>query len=266
MTPSGGWIKIYGSLRDWEWYGDTNMVRVFLHLLLSANFRPRRLRGVEYQRGQLVTSIRGLADELNMSVQSVRTCLDRLKSTHEITHVATHAGSVITILNYDKYQGGEDESNTPNNTPGNTPLTHHQHTANTLNKNIRIEEYIILSTTTGACAREEFLTDFFSDARRGIIEALAKNLGVPPPRLRQLAEEVITEWEATATPPHKDLSDARKHLINHIRIKLKEENGSNKRYYNPNETAARRKEEFADHIGDLLSRSDDAEPDVSAYY
>lgn len=261
MTPSGGWIKIYGSLRDWEWYGDTNMVRVFLHLLLSANFRPRRLRGVEYQRGQLVTSIRGLADELNMSVQSVRTCLDRLKSTHEITHAATHAGSVITILNYDKYQGGEDESNTP----GNTPLTHHQHTANTLNKNIRSKEYIILSTPTGACAREEFLNDFFSDARRGIMEALAKNLGVPPPRLRQLAEEVITEWEATGTPPHKDLNDARKHLINHIRIKLKEENGS-KNYNNTRETAAQRKAEFADHISDLISRGDENEPDISAYY
>lgn len=266
MTPSGGgWIKLHSSLLDWEWYSDTNMVRVFLHLLLIANYRPRRVRGIEYGRGVALTTVAELSEALKLSTRNIRTCLERLKTTGEVTIKTTNRMSIITICNYDAYQAKKSDSDKPNDKPADNQTTIKRQSNDKPIYN-RIEEYIILSTTTGACAREEFLTDFFSDARRGIIEALAKNLGVPPPRLRQLAEEVITEWEATATPPHKDLSDARKHLINHIRIKLKEENGSNKRYYNPNETAARRKEEFADHIGDLLSRSDDAEPDVSAYY
>jgi hypothetical protein len=34
----GGYIKLYRSLLKWEWYDDSNVFRVFMHLLLTANY------------------------------------------------------------------------------------------------------------------------------------------------------------------------------------------------------------------------------------
>ena len=81
----GGWIKIFTErLLEWEWYHDTKMVRVFLHILLKANYRSKRFEGIEIKRGQLVTSLANMSAELGLSVKSIRTCLNKLQTTGEI--------------------------------------------------------------------------------------------------------------------------------------------------------------------------------------
>lgn len=54
--PNGGYIKIWRSLLDWEWYDDANTLRVFLHLLLTANHEDGEWHGMIIRRGQVVTS------------------------------------------------------------------------------------------------------------------------------------------------------------------------------------------------------------------
>ena len=65
-----GWIKIHRGLLDWEWYSDTNCVRLALHLLLKANFQTRRWRG----------------------------------KSDFLTSRATSSYTVVTICNYERYQ------------------------------------------------------------------------------------------------------------------------------------------------------------------
>lgn len=102
----GGWIKIFTErLLEWEWYHDTKMVRVFLHLLLKANYRSKRFEGIEIKRGQLVTSLANMSAELGLSVKSIRTCLNKLQTTGEIGKQTASKFTIITVCKYDKYQG-----------------------------------------------------------------------------------------------------------------------------------------------------------------
>jgi len=98
------YIKIYRGLTGWEWYKNSEMVHLFIHLLLKANFTDGRFQGIEVNRGQLITGINSLSECLGISKQTVRTCLDRLKSTSEITIKSTNKFSLITIVKYNDYQ------------------------------------------------------------------------------------------------------------------------------------------------------------------
>ena len=99
-----GWIKLHYKFLKWEWSNDPNMVALFLHLLLKANYQGRNWRGQDIKRGELITGLHSLSAETGISLQSLRTCLKRLKSTNEITIKTTNKYSVICIRNYNKYQ------------------------------------------------------------------------------------------------------------------------------------------------------------------
>ena len=101
---SNGWIKIHRQLLDWEWYDEPNTLRLFLHLLLKANHKPKKYRGLEIQAGQVVTGYDNLAIELNLSVQNIRTSISKLKSTNELTSFSNSKGTVIQIVKYKDFQ------------------------------------------------------------------------------------------------------------------------------------------------------------------
>lgn len=105
-----GWIALHRSLLDWEWYSDANTVRVFLHLLLRANHKPNKWRGIEVQTGSLITGRKALAEELKLTERQIRTALTKLKSTNEIAIKATKAYSIITLVNWASYQGKDDKA------------------------------------------------------------------------------------------------------------------------------------------------------------
>tara|TARA_R110002167_G_scaffold19341_1_gene71498 strand:+ start:6705 stop:7394 length:690 start_codon:yes stop_codon:yes gene_type:complete len=106
---SAGWIKIHRKLTSWEWYNDVNTTRVFLHLLLVANHKDNKWRGIEIKRGQRLTSISALAIETNLSIKNIRTSIKRLKSTNEVASHSTAQHTVFTMVNYDLYQEGASE-------------------------------------------------------------------------------------------------------------------------------------------------------------
>jgi len=69
---------------DWEWYRDGKTMRLFLHLLLKANFKDNKWRGHKIKRGQLITGLRSLSEETGLSIQNIRTSLKQLTKTGEI--------------------------------------------------------------------------------------------------------------------------------------------------------------------------------------
>lgn len=98
------YIKLYRLLSNWEWYKNSNMVHLFIHLLIKANYADGRFQGKEVKRGQLITGRKRLSEDTGISSQSIRTCLAKLKSTNEITIVSTNDYSLITIVKYNDYQ------------------------------------------------------------------------------------------------------------------------------------------------------------------
>lgn len=111
MTDNQGWIKLHKQIIGWEWYSDVNVCRVFIHLLLKANFEEKQWRGRKIKRGQFVTGRKKLSQEVTLSEQQTRTALNKLKSTNEITIESTNEYSVIAINNYTKYQQSNQRGN-----------------------------------------------------------------------------------------------------------------------------------------------------------
>ena len=125
-----GWIKAYRTLLEWEWHTDPNMVSLWLHLLMLANYEDKRWRGVTVKRGQLVTGRKALSEITGISEQSIRTCLERLKSTNEITIKTTNKYSIITICEFDSYQDAEELNDKQTNQLANQQSTNNQPTTN----------------------------------------------------------------------------------------------------------------------------------------
>lgn len=131
---TGDWIKLHRKMLDWEWYDDANTMRVFLHLLLKANWKPNRWRGIDVPVGSLISSYDTLSDELKLSRQQLRTSLKKLKSNKEINKEinteATRYGLVITICNWASYQSQEGGDQQGNNTLINREATGKQQGSN----------------------------------------------------------------------------------------------------------------------------------------
>ena len=136
-----GWIKLYRKLSEWEWFNISEMVHLFIYLLLNANHEKGEWRGIIVERGQIITGRNTLTEKTGITQQTIRTCLNRLKSTNEITITSTNKYSIITICNYESYQGCVNGSNQQiNQLPNqqltsNQPATNQQLTTNNNNKN-----------------------------------------------------------------------------------------------------------------------------------
>ena len=100
-----GWVKFHRRIVNWEWYDDPNTFRMFFHLIVTANHKDDSYRGKLIKRGQKLTSIRHLADELSIDEKTVQRCLRNLQSTKEIKVDSSRYGTLITVRKYGDYQG-----------------------------------------------------------------------------------------------------------------------------------------------------------------
>lgn len=107
---NNGYIKLHRKILDWQWYTDIPTHILFEHLLLTANWQDSKWKNITIKRGQRVTSLQHLSQETGLSVQQVRTSLNKLRSSQEITQSATKKYTLITIENYDLYQFDEERA------------------------------------------------------------------------------------------------------------------------------------------------------------
>lgn len=134
-----GWIKIHRKVLDWEWYDDPNTFRLFMHLILKANHKDKNYRGQVVKTGSLLTGRELLAQETGLTVRQVRTCLERLKSTNEVTINSSRQGTIIQVVKYKDYQIATKETTTER------PTNDQQTTTNKNDKNIKevlLDEWI----------------------------------------------------------------------------------------------------------------------------
>jgi hypothetical protein len=130
-----GWIKIHRKILEWEWYDDANTFRLFVHLLLKANHKDKNYKGQLVKVGSLLTGRELLSQQTGLSVRQVRTCLERLKSTNEVTIKSSKQGTIIEVVKYKNYQVMTNETTTGR--PTNDQQT-------TTNKNVKNEKEVML--------------------------------------------------------------------------------------------------------------------------
>lgn len=104
MAEKSTFIKLDRNIIKWRWYQNANTMRVFLHLLITANVADHDFETITVHRGQRIISYGKLGKELKMTSREVRTAIEHLKTTNELTSLSTPQYTIITILNYDRYQ------------------------------------------------------------------------------------------------------------------------------------------------------------------
>ena len=97
-------IKLHRKILEWEWYSDANTFRLFIHILLNANFKDKKWKWILIKRWQFITSRKKLSIDLWLTEQQIRTCISKLISTSEITNETTNTFTLISLMNYDLYQ------------------------------------------------------------------------------------------------------------------------------------------------------------------
>jgi len=102
-----GWIKLHRKFTEWEWYTDLNTSRVFMHLLLVANYKDSNHRGVLIKRGQKLTSYASLGKQCGLTPKQIRRSINNLVFTGELGSVRAGNGLLLTIIKYDSYQSDD---------------------------------------------------------------------------------------------------------------------------------------------------------------
>lgn len=108
-----GFVKLPNELAEWAWYNDNNTLAVYVRLIFGAAWKDREYKNVHLKRGQIITTIPQIAEQSNLTVQQVRTVIDRLKSTGKITVERTSKFSIITLTEYDCDAVSNSQDNSP---------------------------------------------------------------------------------------------------------------------------------------------------------
>lgn len=209
----GGWIALHKKILDWEWYDDTNVMRVFLHCLLKANFKAKTWRGNEILRGQFIASRQILAKDLGLTEQQVRTALKKLSSTNEITSQGKSQHTVFTVNKYDLYQS----SNQPSNQQVNQQATSEQPASNqrvTTTNKVNKENNITKNTTSSS----ELVSSDHAEPAKSVDEKVIPIDSVPYQKILDLYHKVLPEF-----PKVVKLTTGRK---SHIKARWKNDLGS----------------------------------------
>lgn len=108
-----GWVKYHRKIVDNGLLRHPYANAVFSWLILKADTRPRvadtKFGRIPLAPGQVVAGRKYLAEKLSQSEQNIRTALAYLSKAKTVTIESTSEYSVITIVNYVKYQLEDDD-------------------------------------------------------------------------------------------------------------------------------------------------------------
>lgn len=112
MNTRPGWIKLYNQTLDSDFWLDEDEPydwrSAFIHVLLSANWRKGTSRKnghtITIDRGQWLTSIRKLMATFHWSRTRVENWIAGMSKYEMLTAESVGFGTVLTVVNYDKYQ------------------------------------------------------------------------------------------------------------------------------------------------------------------
>ena len=119
-----GWIYLHRKLcENWLWkHKPFSYGQAWIDLLLKANHIANyvwvRDIQIKLERGQIGWSEQRLSHEWGWSRSRVRTFLKRLKTEHQIEQQKNNITTVITILNYDRYQKSDSKSDSSRTAAG----------------------------------------------------------------------------------------------------------------------------------------------------
>ncbi|WP_110931050.1 hypothetical protein [Paenibacillus bouchesdurhonensis] len=152
-----GWIKLHRKLMESETFSRLTAIQkvIAIYIVLNANhddgvwYDKYKDIEVEVKRGQLVTSRAKIVnewfrDDKDVTEMKVRTCLDKLERLGFLTKSTTSNFTLITVLNYEVYQGSDTDDNQEDNqvVTKSQPSVNQAITTNKNDKNVKNDKKV----------------------------------------------------------------------------------------------------------------------------
>lgn len=113
MADEKGWIKIHRSIFRNPWMLRPNVLAVWMYILGRVKWRPTDVvfegKRITLQRGQGLFKLREIAADLRIPETTTRRIVNLLKSEGQIGVQTSPRNTLITVVNWEKYQlaGGQ---------------------------------------------------------------------------------------------------------------------------------------------------------------
>ena len=206
-----GWIKLHRKIIEWEYFTNPECVQLLVYLLCQAD-----------EEGNVFTTVERICADLRLTRQVVRDRLKKMSSTNTSTIKSTINGTYITLCNFTSYNGEKIKVNQQTNHQTNQPEKEKVSPIPPIKENIQEN----ISSTTTACAHEEFIELLKTDRTWGEVIAMRYSLG-------SLAE--LDDWinkfsldVVCRDTRHKNLQDAKRHFCDWLKINLRVQNNGQK--------------------------------------
>ena len=139
-----GWIKLHRKILDNPIiFKDKDYLATWIYLLLNATHKeiPALFKGkkIILQKGQLITGRKSMASQLKISESKIYRIINDFKSEQQIEQQTSNQNSLISILNWDKYQQSEQQNEQQMNNERTTdeqPVNTNKNVKNERNNNI----------------------------------------------------------------------------------------------------------------------------------
>ena len=181
MAETSSFIKLDRNILESPLFDDAETLKLWIYLLTNTAYEERTVsvgnQIIELEKGQLIVGRKKLAEILRTTESKVYRMLLKLKANNSIDIKPNNKFSLITIVNWAKYQGKSPKSEQQNEQPfeqqmNNKRTTNEQQT-NT-NKEIKNIKKYINNTHTYAHARGKYENVFLTDEEAA---ELIANLG-----------------------------------------------------------------------------------------
>lgn len=186
------WVKLHRQLWDNPRTSDPEWVSVWLYLLCHAAHKPVNVvfKGVRtsLKPGQLCTSIRIISKHTGVPRSKVHRVLETLKSETQIKTEISNLNTLISILNWTKYQTRETDSE--------TRMRHERDTDETQNKNDKKLKEDLLAEKIPPSPKSQNLKKV-NEGGEQITQALALRTDLKLAYLKKYPEHYWTAKDAT---------------------------------------------------------------------
>ncbi|MCP4149861.1 MAG: hypothetical protein GY757_19100 [bacterium] len=112
------WIKLHRKILDSMVFANPDLLKVWIYCMCKATYKSRWTtvkvgRGeteVELHPGQFIFGRKSAGKKLKMNPETVRKRMDKLKKAGNITIESTTQYSIVTVVNFTRYQAKQEKS------------------------------------------------------------------------------------------------------------------------------------------------------------
>ena len=129
-SPTKGWISLHRSIQDNWVFKDKpfNFAAAWIDLLMMANHESGNVffnkALIHIERGQMITSVRRLSERWGWNNKKTLRFLKMLEDDQMLSRTVTKSATLLTLVNYDFYQGQGNTEGTPRGTAKGTEREH----------------------------------------------------------------------------------------------------------------------------------------------